>query len=189
MQLPFPFQGFWIATHKKLLAYIKHPLWKKENALALPARDPLLEWGYPEKSNGKSPLASVNRTKAMLWRHPYNWLLFSLKLPACWASSFTSAHCAESIVAKHKSKFGACCAGALLWADVPPGFTTTNVVPYDPRRQELVPVARVIHMRNGYSTLDLPYSKIPEKSLFKPPFGFVVKSTDEGPVKSVSKTA
>lgn len=105
MQLSDPFMGMWLASHRRLGHYIRHPLWKKETLLQ---RDDI-NWGYPEKSNS-----------------------------------------------------------GLLFADVPEGFQTTNVVPYDPVKQVLLPFGQISHERNGYSVLKGGLASIYVEDIFKP---------------------
>jgi hypothetical protein len=58
----------------------------------------------------------------------------------------------------------------LLWTDVPQGFLTTNLVPYDPTRRILLPIGHVSHERNAYSSkgFDPPFSHIEASHLFRP---------------------
>jgi len=59
--------------------------------------------------------------------------------------------------------------GGLLFVDVPKGFWTTNVVPYDPIKKILLPIGHVSHERNGYSKYPfIPFSKIEVEDLFRP---------------------
>ena len=48
------------------------------------------------------------------------------------------------------------------YVNVPKGFTTRSVVPYNPKSNVLAPEARIVHLRNGYSDIEgEPLSKVP----------------------------
>ncbi len=48
----------------------------------------------------------------------------------------------------------------LLFVDVPAGFQTTNLVPYDPIKRTLFPEGQVSHERNGYSALKRNFASV-----------------------------
>ncbi len=59
--------------------------------------------------------------------------------------------------------------GGLLLIDVPPGFQTSNVVPYNPEERLLLRIGQIRHLRNGYSRNTFGYSNIHVDDVFKMP--------------------
>jgi len=47
--------------------------------------------------------------------------------------------------------------GSLQRIDVPQGFYSTNVIPWDPKNEILLPIGRIQHERNGYHRAIHPY--------------------------------
>ena len=47
VELPQPYFGMWLASHKQITRFMEHPLWQKENALAAQIPHP---GGYPERT-------------------------------------------------------------------------------------------------------------------------------------------
>ncbi len=45
--------------------------------------------------------------------------------------------------------------------DVPTGFWSASVLPYDPHLNVILPIAEIVHARNGYSVTVDPWAVIP----------------------------
>ena len=57
--------------------------------------------------------------------------------------------------------------GMFMLIDVPKGFQTSNLVPYDPIERVLLSEARIFHERNGYSTQPTSqFAKLEEHAVF-----------------------
>ena len=57
--------------------------------------------------------------------------------------------------------------GMLMLVDVPKGFHTSYLVPYDPIAKVILPEARIFHERNGYATQPATlHGKLEEHAIF-----------------------